>query len=238
MRRCCEEWFARVSDAGRRFAPEVWRVSFPYWAAWRQDRRLTRNIREEAKTALLNPDMEKYLSLDEASLADAHKIELERRELIRKSAQANLGAVTLAVTIALALGRVESEPVVAHPIAMLAATVSILSLLFSAICALRAAETGMVFDLWLQTRLQSYGRLTPEGDRKAKLIKSIFLNQGNNLIISNYAAASSIGMRNAVFALIVVLVIALWDNGGFRRVFSPSAPQPKTGCCVGARTCE
>lgn len=173
---------------------------------------LKKKIVAESKTSYLNEDMEPYLSLKIQSLQEAHQLELNRRDQLRKSAQLNLGASTLAVTIAFAIVKHDSYDFMHHSISAIVAVFAVASLIMASLCALRASEIMAVNDMWLQMRIYKFDRMTPEGDEKAKLIKATLLNQGGNLIVANYAEASSISMRNAIVAIGVVLIVGLWND--------------------------
>jgi hypothetical protein len=191
------------------------RQVFPYflciWIEWR----LRRQIAVEEATPALNADMEEYISLDMASIESAHRLELERREQLRKNAQANLAAVTVALTFAFGMFGVMTNQYLEFPKEWFGWFVrglgafGVVSLLLSAISAVRALAPSRFYDMWLQTYKNSAGRQTAEGEKKAKLIKAIFLNQGHTLIIANHGSASSTGMRNGVVAIGITLLLMI-----------------------------
>lgn len=194
-----------------RFLRQVIPYFFCVWIGWR----LGRRIAQEEATPALNAEMEEYMSLDLASIESAHRLELERREQLRKNAQANLAAVTVALTFIFGVFGVVSNQYLDPPSQWLGWLVravgafGVLSLLMSAMSAVRALAPSRFYDMWLQTHLSSAGRMTPEGERKAKLIKAIFLNQGHTLIIANHSSASSTGMRNGVVAIGMTLLLMI-----------------------------
>jgi len=181
--------------------------------------RIRRRIKIEETTHELNDDMEQYVVLELDSLGSAHRLELERREQLRRNAQGNLAAITVAMSFIFGVIGIfgnSSIPAVDTSIVIavrVCGAVAVLSFLMSAVSAMRALAPAKVYDMWLQARLRPCGRSSPEGDEKARLIKAVFLNQGYNLILANYADASNIGMRNGVVAVGAALLLMIAFGG-------------------------
>jgi hypothetical protein len=178
---------------------------------------------EQAKTVELTDQMNACFPLDLDELKESHQLELDRREQLRKNAQLNLGAGTLATTIIFAVAKQDTYAVLSHLTSTIAAACALGFMIATALSALRACDTMPVNDMWLQLRVYPFGQNNPELDKKAKFIKATFLNQAGNLIIANWAEASSIGMRNAIIAIGVVLSAALY-HGVVEAPTSSSAP--------------
>ncbi len=207
------------------FLRQVLPYFFCVWLEWW---RLGRRIAQEEATPALNADMEQYMSIDIAAIEAAHQLELSRREQLRKNAQANLAAVTVALTFIFGVFGVVSNQYLEPPSERLGWLVraigafGVVSLLMAAMSAVRALAPSRFYDMWLQTHLASAGRMSPEGEKKAKLIKAIFLNQEHTLIIANHSSASSTGMRNGVVAIGITLLLI---------IVSYSRTTPATSLC-------
>jgi hypothetical protein len=202
------------------------RQIFPFAIAAYLDWTLGRRITAQRQTVELTDEMNQCFPLDLDELKEAHQLEIDRREQLRKNAQLNLGASTLATTIAFALSKQDAFVVLNHWSCVFFAACAVFYLSATALSALRACDTMAVNDLWLQFRVYPFGQDTVELDKKAKLIKSTFLNQAGNLIVANYAEASSIGMRNAIVAIGYVLIAGLAINADTAAHPQSNKPTP------------
>lgn len=188
--------------------------------------RLGRGLSQQGGTITLTDEMDACLDLPIEEIKESHQLEIERLDQLRKTAQLNLGANALAVTIAFALVRHDEVTLSLNLFSASLAVFGVVSLIMSAVCALRANQVMPLHRMWLQLRTFPFGQHTPEWDEKAKLVKATFLTQDGNLIVSNYASASSVCMRNAVLAIGVLLISAIWSVANGEHQSSASPPKP------------
>src|ERR1700730_17110711 len=150
-------WPTKATNAVKSFLQGVLRLTFPFAIAIYVDWKLRPRILAEQKTTALNDEMKQCFPLDVEELKEAHQLEIERREQLRKNAQLNLGAATLATTIAFALSKQEAFVVLSHWRCVLFASFAVLYLIATALSALRACDTMPINDLWLQFRVYPFG---------------------------------------------------------------------------------
>ena len=162
------------------------------------------------------------MTIDLDDLKEAHEIELKRREEFRKHAQNNLVTITLSLTFVFGTAQIYAKATDSNEtqtaLSLLVRSIAIFSILsfyMSALSSMKIIGPTKIYDVWLQTLEQSYGRNSPEEDKKAKLIKIINLNQAYTLIVSNYSRSSDIGLRNGAFGVGVVLLVAMVRSGKF-----------------------
>jgi hypothetical protein len=152
------------------------------------------------------------LQLSKDDLKDAHKLEVTRREQFTRKAQAYLMGVTVGTSFVIGmLGLwarapewVNSHPVVTYSLRA-ALLLVVLWLFMAAFAALRVIAPSQAYDTWLQERLID----ADEEDTKKQLVKLILLNQGYNLIAANHLQASSVGMRNGVILVFIILLLMI-----------------------------
>lgn len=204
------------------------RAIVPFIECYDFECRQRRRIAQEEETVELGTDWQCYLTLDLDSLKSCHALELSRRELILKRAQANLITVTLAISFVFGIigvltkaptaasnGRATQEQIhagfqaanlLSGAILMLV-VLTVLFMLMSALCAMRVIGQDKLYDMWLQNRGIQWSDAPPEDDEKLKYVKMIKLNQARILIMSNYATASHQGMTNGVVIIALALIL-------------------------------
>ena len=183
---------------------------------WLIERRLTRALREAEQSPDLNRAQRRYLECELDELKESHEIELKRRAAVQQRVQGN--ATTIAVLTGLLVGGLallnddlfkNSESVGSLLPALLICVV--VWLVMSGVSAIRVVGVQRQYDHWLQTREPADGPGAVPDGRKTTLVKMILLNQGYTIIVTNYATASHLSMRNAFVAMggIVVAILCL-----------------------------
>ena len=180
--------------------------------------KLKRKMRPEESSENLGEEHAHYIQLDLSELIASHEIELRRRAAVQQRVQTNAATIAVSsglITAALALLGDDAKAVAeAKPVLLwllrISFTCVVVSLLMSGLGAIRAIGIHMQYDNYIQNRVARIGAEGEDEAERTSYVKMILFNQGYNLIITNYAAASFKSMRNALLALALMLLAVVW----------------------------
>jgi hypothetical protein len=222
----------RLDEWLRPSSPEFWmnilqfandvvlRQLCPIIFCYRFEADIRRRIRNAEEVAGLPPGWEIYMAATLKEIRKSHSVELKRREGLQSKAQAILTTATLASAFGLGVvGLLASStsqlrmPYQVYPL-LLFATLGVLSLSMSAICAVRGSGVGQLYDFYLAERASTvtYNQPTKRDNLKAQTIKMILLNEGWSLVVANFAHAAGASMRNGVICIALAIVWAIFSG--------------------------
>lgn len=199
----------------KRLLTRIVREIAPLLECWLFESKHTPVLLAAEQSAELGEEHSGYLDVELDKLQESHEIELTRRAAVQQRVQGN--AATIAVVTGLLAGGLAllkddlfktSDPL-AILLRVLLSAVAVW-LVMSGICAIRAVGINRHYDRWLQTRDPASTADANGHVDKVKLVKMILLNQGYTLIVTNYAMASHISMRNAFVGMGGIVIAILW----------------------------
>ncbi|MBN2560474.1 MAG: hypothetical protein JXQ75_06050 [Phycisphaerae bacterium] len=204
-----------VLDSFKRLATRFLRQIVPLLECWLFDRKHTPVLLAAARSAELDEAHRGYLDVGLEELQESHELEMRRRAAVQQRVQGNAATIAvvtglLAAGLALLKDDLFKQPDAPANLFRVILTAVVVWLVMSGSCAIRAIGVNRQYDRWLQTREPGSAVAGHDEVEKAKLVKMILLNQGYTLIVTNYAMASHISMRNAFVAMGVLVITILW----------------------------
>jgi hypothetical protein len=206
--------FPRLLDCARRLLEWIFSQTFPIVECWSFKRKHTPRLVAAEDSGELAEKYRGYLDVERDKLEQSHQIELRRRAVVQQRVQQNAAVATVIGFLGAGLALVgkdsfkDSDSLLSVLRVLL--TFAVAWLVMSGLSAIQAIGIQRQFDHWLQTRDVGPPREATDIAQRTTLVKMILLNQGYTLIVTNYAMASHMSMRNAFFAMGAIVLAIVW----------------------------